>query len=72
MREEEAVDGERLEAGEGEGSEWGLGRTLEAMDPEGQDEQAAHPGLQASLSGFCSCCKISSCMPPALPSVWFS
>lgn len=57
MREGEAAEGEGVEAEEGEGSELGLGRILEAMDTGGQGEWASPaPGPQASLSSFCPCC----------------
>lgn len=58
MREGEAAEREGVEAEEGEGSELGLGRILDAMDTEGgQDEWASPaPGPQASLSSFCPCC----------------
>lgn len=70
VREDEASEaGGGVEAAEGEGSERGLGKTLEVMDTDGPAKEAAQPGARKPpKAAFAS----AVCMPPAQPNVWFS
>lgn len=57
------------EAGEGEGSEWGLGKILEAMHTDGPAKQAAQPGARRPCKAAFA---PAVCIPSAQPNVWFS